>query len=419
MLEHEERLATVLRTVSDDVRTRPTLVADVRRGALRRRRRNRILGGAAVAVGAALVASAVAAGGLRSVAGPETGPENNVGTGGPSPSASTAPPVPVNCRVEKLPVPAGHPRSRVTGGDPGGRFLVGRAYASTGYTDRHPLLVWDGDRMTTVDMPGSDESFDDVNGSGVAVGFSFGTGDRTTAYVYRDGRLAVLRPPAGDVGAGVAATAVGEDGTIAGSIGDVGRYQPVVWRDAGAPAQPLPLPDGHLSGRVNDVDTDGTVLGTVSGPGSPGHEPGDRGYVWTPDGTGRLLPLPQIDGRPAQSLWVSTIHRGIVFGRAVTRDDKMMRSYPLLFDLRTERFTMLDHAFGLVGNSLGWMVQEGDRMAVAAPAGRAELPPLTPSAARAGEGVAAMSADGLVIGGHSNDANGEAQAVRWRCATRA
>lgn len=415
MLEHEERLATVLRKVSDDVRTRPTLVADVRQGALRRRRRNRILGGAAVAVGAVLVTSAIAAGGLRSVA----GPENSVGTGGPSPSPSTAPPVPVNCRVEKLPVPAGHPRSMVTGGDPSGRFLVGRAYASTGYTDRHPLLIWDGDRMTTVDMPGSDESFNDVNGSGVAVGSSFGTGDRTSAYVYRDGRLDALRPPAGGAGASVAATAVGEDGTIAGSAGDVGQYRPLVWRDTGAPAQPLPLPDGLPSGKASDVDTDGTVLGTVSDLGSPGHEPVDRGYVWKPDGTGRLLPLPQIDGRPAQSLWVSTIHQGIVFGRAITRDDRRMTSHPLLFDLRTERFTMLSQAFGLVGNSLGWMVQEGGRMAVAAPAGRADLPPLTPSAARAGEGAASMSADGLVIGGHSNDATGQMQAVRWRCATRA
>jgi hypothetical protein len=407
MLEQEERLAAVLRAASDDVLIRPTLVADVRRGALRRRRRRRLLGGTAVTVGAALVASMVAAGGLRSVA----GPGDDAGTNGATTSTSAAP-VPGNCRVEKLPVPDGHPRSLVTGGDPGGRFLVGRAYAGTGFVDRHPLLIWDGDRMTRVDTPGSDATFADVNGSGVAVGSSMDNGVRSSAHVYRDGRLGTLQAPAGSGEAGVRATAVGENGTVAGILGDgTGLDRPLVWRDPGAPAQPLTLPDGFTSGQAGDVDTDGTILGTVTTPGTGGREAVDRGYVWNPDGTGRLLPLPEIDGRPAQSLWPTSMHNGIVFGRAITRDATTMKSHPLLFELRTGRYTMLTGAFGLVGNSMGWMVQEGDRLSVATPTGRADLPPLASSGARA----AVISADGLVIGGQSNDADGRMQAVRWRC----
>ena len=88
---------------------------------------------------------------------------------------------------------------------------------------------------------------------------------------------------------------------------------------------------------------------------------------------------------------------------------------------RRERaaIVLLTQAFGLVGNSMGWMVQEGDKMFVAAPTGRADLPPLVSSRARSGERAAFMSADGLVIGGQSNDANGQMRAVRWRCGTGA
>jgi hypothetical protein len=129
--------------------------------------------------------------------------------------------------------------------------------------------------------------------------------------------------------------------------------------------------------------------------------------------------MPEIDGKPAHSLWPISIHNGIVFGRALTyasavpRKGTIMTSHPLLFDLRTGRFTMLTQAFGLVGNSMGWVVHEADRMFVAAPTGRADLPPL---GSPGGDGPSFMSADGLVIGGKSNDASGEMQAVRWRCA---
>lgn len=418
MLEHEQTLATVLRTVTDDVRTRPTFAADVRRGALRRRRRNRILGGTTVAVGAALVVSALAAQGLRPVAGPENTAGTDAAGGSASASAPATGPVPVDCRVERLPVPAGHPRSLVTGGDPSGRFLVGRAYASTGYVDKHPLLIWDGDSLTRVDMPGADERFVDINGSGVAVGSSFGAEDRSSAYVYRDGRLDPLQPPAGSGGTGVEATAVGENGTIAGVVGDGvdSRSRPVVWRDRGAVAQPLTLPDGFRSGRVGDVDTDGTIVGTVTRDGPPGQGEVDRGYVWKADGTGRLLPLPLVDGAPVRSWSPTTVHDGVVYGIAVTGGSAMTKSHPLLFDLRTERFTMLTHAFGLVGNRMGWLVQEGDRISVAGPAGRVGLPPLVSGVAPE-ERAAFISADGLVLGGQSNDASGQFQAVRWRCRT--
>jgi hypothetical protein len=420
MLDHEQRIGATLRAVSDDVRTRPSLVADVRQGALRRRRRRRVAGGAAVAVGAAAVASAIAVGGLHSVAGPDAG--THVSTS-PSASASPPPAAPKSCQIDRLPVPDGNPRSVVGGGDPTGRFMVGRAYGSTGYVDKHPLLIWDNTKLTRVDMPGDDEDFTDINSAGVAVGGSFGGSDTQNAYVYRDGKLSKLPAPAGGARA-VSARAIGENGTIAGNLGGGNDpYRPLVWRDPGAQAQLLPLPDGFPEGQTVDVDTDGTIVGTVSVANSRGPDGGDHGYVWNPDGTGRLIPLPVVDGQPAPTFWSISIHDGVVFGRASSpHADGSVTFQPLLFDLRTGRYTPLTQGFGLIGNSLGWIagVDKGG-LFVAAPTGRATLPTLAPDdgnpATPTMSAVTYMSADGLVIGGHSADANGQIQAVRWRCTT--
>lgn len=423
MLDHEERIGAALRAVSADVRTRPTLVADVRTGALRRRRRRRVVGGAVVAVGAVVVASAVAVGGLRSVA----GPDNDVGTqvspppgGTASPTPST-PPVPASCQVERLPVPDGNPRALVGGGDPTGRFLVGRAYGSTGFVARHPLLIWEGNQMTRVDMPGEDEGFTDINSSGVAVGQSFGSGDNQNAYVYRDAKLSKLPAPAGEKS--VSAWAIGENGTIAGSLDGGSRpSRPLMWRDPGAQPQVLPLPAGFPEGKPVDVDVDGTIVATVSIAKSRGPHGGDHGYVWNPDGTGRFIPMPVIDGKEAPTFWPISIHNGVIFGRASQpKSDGSVRFQMLLFDLRTDRFTLLNQGFGLVGNSLGWIAGfDREGLFVATPTGgRVSLPPLVPDdndpATPSDNAVAHMSADGLVLGGSTKDATGQLQAVRWRC----
>ena len=284
MIDHEERISATLRAASDGIRTRPTLMADVRAGARRRRRRHRVAGGTAIATVAAVVASAVAAGGLRSTAGPED--LSVTGTA----ASSTKPDAPATCRVDRLPVPAGHPRSLVTGGDPSGRFIVGRAYASRGFVAKHPLLIWDDGKPATVDMPGDDELFHDINSAGVAVGAAFTGHDTQSAYVYRDGKLSRLPAPAGTV----EARAVGEDGTIVGNLGRGGPEEPrvpLLWRDPTAQPERIPLPPGFPEGEAIDVDTDGTVVIMVSSAGSRGPDGGDHAYVRHPDGTGTLLPF--------------------------------------------------------------------------------------------------------------------------------
>lgn len=247
-------VADMLGCSEPTVRSRPTLVADVRTGAMRRRRRRRFAGGTAIAAAAVVVASAVAAGGLRSVA----GPDNSVGTPvstSPSPNASPPPAAPKSCQLDRLPVPDGHPRSVVTGGDRTGRFLVGRAYGSTGHVDKHPLLIWDDGKLTRVDMPGDDEQFTDINRAGTAVGASFAGSDTQRAYIYRDGALTRLPAPNGSV----EARAINDRNVIVGNLGgSTTPGKPLVWRDPAAQPQLLPLPAGYPEGRTTDVDADGT-----------------------------------------------------------------------------------------------------------------------------------------------------------------
>lgn len=409
MLDHEERIAATLRLVTDDMPARPSLAADVRRGAHRRRVRRRVVCG----VCAGFVVVALAAGGLRSVGG--SAPSEVTGdSASPSPSASVAA-KPLACAVARLPLPAGQARSLVTGGDPGGRFLVGRAYGSDGYVEEHPLLIWDGDRLAaTVEMPGSDESFADVNGSGVAVGSSFGGDGRQASYIYRDGKLTPL--PAS--GHSVIARGVGADATVVGEVvdnSDGPRRVPVVWRNPAQPATTLPLPAGFEGGAAVDVDTDGTIIGMVFKKAAIF----GQGYVWGPDGTGRLLPLPEHEGEPALSVALTSVHHGVAIGSTQVRGSLGGRpataNIPLLVDLRTGAYTLLTHAMGDAVNTMGWIVITANVLEMVAPTGRAVLPALAATGSRASDRAVFASEDGVVIGGQSGDANGLMQAVRWRC----
>jgi hypothetical protein len=316
--------------------------------------------------------------------------------------------------VDRLPVPGKEPRSLVTGGDRTGRYLLGRAYGSVAYVDDHPILIWDDGRPTAIDMPGADEALVDANSTGVAVGNSFRNDDTEVPYVYRDGALTPLRGVSGSV----EARAIGEQGVIVGARSSkAGMAQhPVVWRDAGAPMADLPVPAGW-EGRADDVDADGTIVGTLTfGPSMD-----FRGYVWRPDGTVRQLPLPQIDGVPALSFSPISVAGGVVFGRA-TKDlgGGSFQVLPVLLDLRTDRFTVLARDMGFrTGNSEGWVAgATRDGLAVASPGGQAVLPPLSDAAGqdRLMNEVTTISEDGRVLGGQLVDATGQFQAVRWACA---
>jgi hypothetical protein len=77
------------------------------------------------------------------------------------------------------------------GGDPGGRYLVGRSFGPDGHY--HPLLWTDG-RLTVLDATGTDAEVDgiSVNSSGVVAwssGQSAGNGYAYHTYVYDAGKV--------------------------------------------------------------------------------------------------------------------------------------------------------------------------------------------------------------------------------------
>jgi hypothetical protein len=410
--EHDEaRVQAALRTATDHLRMRPSLLADVRRGARRRRRRN-VTVAAAGTMAATLAATAVGAYGVAGPATHQVAPTPTGGSADTSPSPSSAvPALPRQCVIERLPLPGKQPKSVVTGGDRTGRYLLGRAYDGTGYQARHPILIWDDLQPRVLSMPGEDEALNDINSSGVAVGSSFTGTDTETPWVYQNGKVSKLT-----VQGSATATAIGEQGVVVGTRRTSSRAAvPVAWRSTTGPAVDLPLPGKGWEGEAMDVDADGTVVGRVRSAVTAE----TQGYVWLPDSTARLLPLPTIDGVPAVAFFPSSIAQGRVVGVAHKPFDGGFEVVVVVLDLRTGEFLPPAQARYGAGNSLGWVAggsKQGYVLASAnehtalprLPAPRPDTPPFSVD-------IRTVSEDGHVIGGQVPDATGEIQAVVWRC----
>src|SRR3954466_10344111 len=159
-METDEEYATVvLRRLDGPLpRTSTVDVGQAMTEGRRRRRMRRLTGllSAGTATAVVLVAVPVAAGALR-----PGGPPAVVTMDGSALLAGTAsvvaqpPPAPTACTIAKLPVPKGE-MSLVTGGDPTGRYLVGRSYP-TG-TGTRPILIWHDGVVRQVDIPGDDQA---------------------------------------------------------------------------------------------------------------------------------------------------------------------------------------------------------------------------------------------------------------------
>jgi hypothetical protein len=219
-----------------------------------------------------------------------------------------APAGPKDCRVDRLPT-GRVTKAVVTAGDPSGRYLTGRLYNNPAAN----TIIWrDGKILARPTVPGDDGRLYDINRSGVAVGSGFVTDDRQQAYVYRDGKVTALD------GRATAANAINDAGVVVGSIGEVLNEAPARWNSVDGKVTRLPLPDGVTHGTADGIAEDGTVLGSVEAPGKLE----GTGYLWLPDGTGRMLPLPAVGRKKADFFWPESIIDGVVAGRAVFDDEK-------------------------------------------------------------------------------------------------
>src|SRR6266508_774678 len=273
-----EEYATLLLAPLYGEPTTPSTV-DIKRAVAegRRRRRSRqVLGYAAIAALTALaLAGLPAADRLLANAGPapKGGPAGSPTTSSspaasgsptaagspaivqppePTAPATATPRPPTRCTLARLPIPSGRTMGLVTGADPTGRYLLGRAYPAP-----YQVLIWDNGRQVKVDVPGGDQVLYDINSSGTAVGVSYT--DSIVPWAYRNGKVS----PLPGVSSGEA-RGINEAGVIVGSRSSAGGI-PVRWASPSSPPTDLPLPsDGDWRGLAYSVDEDGTVVGTLS-----------------------------------------------------------------------------------------------------------------------------------------------------------
>lgn len=410
----------LLRPLDDEPR-RPSTV-DVARAIAdgrRRRRTRRAAGYTGVAVVTALAVGGTSfAGGLFTNDTPR-----NAATRKAVPPAVTPskPAQPTDCAIDRLPVPDREPMALVSGGDPSGRYLVGRTYPKAG---GYQAVLWHDGKVRKVMLPGDmEEALPDVNSSGTAVGWSYVPADDDAdsgpiPYVFQAGKVSklpgVLRG---------SAYAINDAGAIVGEgNGGDSADRAMFWPSATAEAVRLPVPAGTKESSARDIDEDGTTIGYV----------GRRPYVWLPDGTHHELPMPTIDGEPADTATVFSIRNGWVTGfagngggavSAKIRGEKLQKGElqegAVRWNIRTGEvrvFADLNSGANAV-NAQGWQAGADEQgRAVLVADSTVVLPDLVSHLKGALANIAnTVSDDGRTVGGQSDDTLGTIQAVVWHC----
>ena len=405
----DERYATaLLRPLAGEPSGPPRI--DVARamaeGSRRRRSRWWASGAAIVALTATTAAGGTLA--LSAVGRPSPAPRP-VATPVPSVTAAAPPVRPRDCKVTRLPT-GGVEKALVTGGDSSGQWVVGRTYPTTDPDDARPLLVWkDGKIADTVRIGGSDQSLQDINSRGVAVGFTFEPGAHP--YAYSNGEVSRLKG-----GQGVAA-AVNDAGVVVGSIGPIYEGLPARWSSLTAQPQKLPVPPGTVAGAAADIDEAGNVVGSVETRGKK-----NLGYLWLADGTARALPPPVVDGKKAHWFAPVSIRNGWVVGRGVIEDATSTSFAFFRYRVDTGRYERLPDRAGTPERvaANGWVIGTAERPVITS---EGNVTTVLPGYAKAGGRpdylIESFSDDGLTAAGYSAGDGGNDSVsnhpLLWRC----
>ncbi|GAB7051746.1 hypothetical protein [Catenuloplanes indicus] len=187
---------------------------------------------------------------------------------GAAPAGTTA----AKCRIAYLPVPDGADvhSTVIAGGDVTGRYAVG----SVTYGFGTEQVIWKDGAVSVPSLPFGEGKLDDVNSSGVAVGYGLTMNYDSVPVAWSEATgLQELTVP--EEGWSGRAFAINSRGDIAGTVYDKSDYDgtqvAVVW-PAGAPGtiEVLPAEGPHYA---VDIDEDGTVLAHAGS------------FVWSPGGS--------------------------------------------------------------------------------------------------------------------------------------
>jgi hypothetical protein len=306
------------------------------------------------------------------------------------------------CTVRTLPT-GKHREAIVTGGDPTGRWLVGRSYPKDG-SDR-PMLVWrDGVLVSETPLGGAEAVLDDITSTGLAVGSSYAP---TLPYLINGGKATLLPG-----GAGLQATAINEAGVIAGHrVADGGADRPVRWPSARKEPVELPMPPGATGVEVISLFEDGTVVGKVTG-----KDGSEYGWLWLPDGGGRRVAGPNPAQGAALQVQLRSGRGGWVFGRT---GEEAWR-----YDVAADRYDRIPAPmlYGDASNAAGWAALGGvggrEHLWQGPGSRPIELP--GPAGWRANPApmfsTTVLGDDGRTIGGHGSAYDGPNTALVWTCA---
>jgi uncharacterized membrane protein len=220
------------------------------------------------------------------------------------------------CAMKILPIPEGLVSTKVTGMSRDGSVIAYQAEPlNPNDPERYPRLYADG-KVTEVPMPGTWPEIADVNSKGVGAGNTT-VNDAPLPYVWRDGKLTRL------LGGRGWAYGINEKGDIVGKLwpapgSDDPTLHPTVWRAGTTNPVRLPLPAIANGGSATAIANDGRIIGEITLNNDPGEA---KPYIWYPDGTGKLLPMPEgvdlanVDAHPMEinGDWAS----GILFAAGV------------------------------------------------------------------------------------------------------
>jgi len=377
-----------------------------------RRRKHRLAGASGVAVAVAAIAIVLPLGinatrhGTPPVASATSDPVSPPATTAPARIPSPAP-TSLTCTEKLLPVPDGVTMALVGGGDPTGRYLIGRSYPKG---QRPQPVIWVGGVAHKVPLPGDDPDLSAVSSNGTVVGLSF-AGQTMVGYIYRDGVVSRLK------GTNVAPGAVNNAGVVIGQQ-DGGVAIPLVWHTPNSSPEKLPLPGPKWLGYATAVLDDGTMIGTVR-PTAAGAE---QTIIWQPDGAFRLLPVPTSLHVPHTVGFSSASVRGnIISGNVVVNKPTVTTDAQASYDLATGTYSLDPQPprFAATGSNGHWMVgftlpQETARPALWTPGtGIVKLPTLTKKADM--DAPAFISDSGDLLAGQDTDKHGVIRAVEWRC----
>jgi hypothetical protein len=343
----------------------------------------------------------------------------------PKPHLPTDPVIPVACTATRL--PSGGARAAVTGGDPGGTYLVGTSNPDN--TKAKAVLVWrDGKLVASVPQTGRSAVMSDINASGVAVGSTME--GAPLPYVYRDGRVSRL------AGIGTA-QAINDAGTIAGThgifipeVGDQRQNVPQRWAGPGTQPEEMKPPPGTLGGKAMDIAEDGTVVVNLSTKTYL-----EQSYLWFPDGTSRAIKGPKV-GHGTTTRFVSAFFRsGWLYGEVVVFEPGRDASSGPSFGPRDSNVSVGGYTYHTVPYRYHVASETWQKLPTGSSAADLIMPSATldafigkqiytypaPITKNADDvfAVVTVSDDGHTAGGRSlskqSDPNHQDEAFRWHC----